>query len=155
MTEPGQPDGMTSDPATYPGYRFPAEIISHAVWLYHVFSLSLRDVELILAERGITVTHESIRNWCRKFGSEFARKLRRRRPKPGDTWHLDEVFLRINGVLHYLWRAVDQHGVVLDILVQDRRNGSAAKRFFNRLLAGLKYKPRQLVTDGLKSYGVA
>ena len=152
---PGQSEGMTSDRATYPGYRFPAEIISHAVWLYHVFSLSLRDVELILAERGITVTHESIRNWCRKFGSQFAAKLRRRRPKPGDTWHLDEVFLRINGVLHYLWRAVDQHGVVLDILVQDRRNGSAAKRFFKRLLAGLKYKPRRLVTDGLKSYGVA
>jgi Binding-protein-dependent transport system inner membrane component len=85
MTEPGQSDGMTSDLASYPGYRFPAEIISHAVWLYHVFSLSLRDVELILAERGITVTHESIRSWCRKFGSEFARKLRRRRPKPGDT----------------------------------------------------------------------
>jgi putative transposase len=155
MTKPGQSDGMTSDPATYPGYRFPAEIISHAVWLYHVFSLSLRDVELIMAERGITVTHESIRNWCRKFGSELAAKLRRRRPKPGDTWHLDEVFLRINGVLHYLWRAVDQHGVVLDILVQDRRNGSAAKRFFKRLLAGLNYKPRRLVTDGLKSYGVA
>ena len=155
MTKPGQSDGMTSDPATYPGYRFPAKIIRHAVWLYHVFSLSLRDVELILAERGITVTHESIRNWCRKFGSDFAAKLRRRRPKPGDTWHLDEVFLRINGVLHYLWRAVDQHGVVLDILVQDRRNGSAAKRFFRRLLAGLKYKSRRLVTDGLKSYGVA
>jgi putative transposase len=146
---------MTPDPATYPGYRFPAEIISYAVWLYHVFGLSLRDVELILAERGITVTHESIRSWCRTFGSEFAAKLRRRRPKPGDTWHLDEVFLRINGVLHYLWRAVDQHGVVLDILVQDRRNGSAAKRFFRHLLAGLKYKPRRLVTDGLKSYGVA
>jgi putative transposase len=112
-------------------------------------------VELILAERGITVTHESIRSWCRKFGSEFTRKLRRRRPKPGDTWHLDEVFLRINGVLHYLWRAVDRHGVVLDILVQDRRNGSAAKRFFKRLLAGLKDKPRRLLTDGLKSYGVA
>jgi putative transposase len=82
-------------------------------------------------------------------------KLRRRRPKPGDTWHLDEVFLRINGVLHYLWRAVDQHGMVLDILVQDRRNGSAVKELFKRLLAGLKYKPRRLVTDGLKSYGVA
>jgi putative transposase len=145
---------MTSDPATYPGYRFPAEIISHAVWLYHVFSLRLRDVELILAERGITVTHESIRSWCRKFGSEFARK-RRRRPKPGDTWHLDEVLLRINGVLHYLWRAVDQHGVVLDIFVQDRRNGSAAKRFFRRLLAALNYKPRRLITGGPKSYGVA
>ena len=139
---------MTADCPTYPGYRFPAEIISHAVWLYHVFSLSLRDVELILAERGISVTHESIRNWGRKFGSEFAHRLRRRRPKPGDTWHLDEVFLRINGVLHYLWRAVDQHGVVLDILVQDRRNGSAAKRFFKRLLAGLKDRPRRLVTDG-------
>ena len=127
---------MTSELVTYPGYRFPAEIINHAVWLYHLFSLSLRDVELILAERGITVTHESIRNWCQKFGGDFARKLRRRRPKPGDTWHLDEVYLRINGELHYLWRAVDQHGVVLDILVQDRRNATAAKRFFKRLLAG-------------------
>ena len=146
---------MTSDPATYRGFRFLARIISHAVWLYPVFSLSLRDVELILAERGITVTHESIRCGCRKFGLEFATKLRRRRPKPGDTWHLDEVFLRINGVLHDLWRAVDQHGVVLDILVQDRRNGSVATRFCKRLLAGLKYKPRRLVTDGLKSYGVA
>ena len=108
---------MTPEPATYPGHRFPAEIISHAVWLYHVFSLSLRDVELILAERGVTVSHEAIRQWCLKFGADFARKLRRRRPRPGDTWHMDEVFLRINGELHYLWRAVDQHGVVLDILV--------------------------------------
>src|SRR3712207_1428405 len=146
---------MTPDAATYPGHRFPAEIISHAVWLYHLFSLSLRDVELILAERGITVTHESIRQWGLKFGGDFARKLRRRRPKPGDTWHMDEVFIRINGVLHYLWRAVDQHGVVLDILVQDRRNATAAKRFFKRLLAGLKYKPRRIITDGLRSYGVA
>ncbi|HJS84420.1 MAG TPA: IS6 family transposase [Acetobacteraceae bacterium] len=146
---------MTADLATYPGYRFPSEIISHAVWLYHVFSLSLRDVELILAERGITVTHESIRHWCQKFGRGFARKLRRRRPKPGDTWRLDEVYLRINGILHYLWRAVDQHGVVLDTLVQDRRNATAAKRFFKRLLTGLKYKPRKIVIDGLRSYGVA
>jgi putative transposase len=146
---------MTLEFLTYPGYRFPTEIIDHAVWLYHVFSLSLRDVELILAERGITVTYERIRQWCHRFGAEFARKLRRRRPKPGDTWHLDEVYLRINGVLHYLWRAVDQRGVVLDILVQDRRNATAAKRFFKRLLAGLKYKPRKIVTDGLRSYGVA
>ena len=146
---------MTPELATYPGYRFPAEIISHAVWLYHVFSLSLRDVELILAERGIGVTHESIRNWCLTFGGTFARKLRRRRPKPGDTWHVDEVFLKINGVLHYLWRAVDQLGVVLDILVQSRRNATAAKRFFKRLLAGLKFKPSRIVTDGLRSYGVA
>ena len=85
---------MPQDLATYPGHRFPAEIISHAVWLYHVFSLSLRDVELLLAERGITVTHESVRQWCRKFGGDFAAKLRRRRPKPGDTWHMDEVFIR-------------------------------------------------------------
>jgi putative transposase len=146
---------MTPEPATYHRHRFPAEIISHAVWLYHVFSLSLRDVELILAERGIAVTHESVRRWCLKFGRGFAEKLRRRRPRPGDTWHLDEVYLRINGVLHYLWRAVDQHGVVLDILVQGRRNATAAKRFFKRLLAGLKYKPKRIVTDGLRSYGAA
>ena len=146
---------MSPEPATHPGYRFPADIISHAVWLYHVFGLSVRDVELILAERGIDVTHESVRWWCLRFGADLASKLRRRRPRPGDTWHLDEVFLRINGVLHYLWRAVDQNGVVLDILVQDRRNASAAKRFFKRLLAGLKHKPRRLVTDGLRSHGVA
>ena len=120
-----------------------------------MFSLSLRDIELILAERGVSVTHESIRGWCGKFGAEFAKRLRRRRPRPGDVWHLDEVFIRINGELHYLWRAVDQHGVVLDILVQDRRNATAAKRFFKRLLRGLQYKPRRLVTDGLRSYGVA
>ena len=141
---------MTDDPASYPRHRFPAEIISHAVWLYHVFSLSLRVVELILAERGVLVTHESIR-----LSAEFAGRLQRRRPRPGDTWHLDEVFIRIRGVQHYLWRAVDQHGVVLDILVQERRNGTAAKRFFKHLLGGLGYKPRRLVTDGLRSYGVA
>jgi putative transposase len=133
---------MMPEPTTYPGYRFPAEIISHALWLYHVFSLSPRDVELILAERGIGVTHESIRQWCLKFGADFARKLRRRRPRPGDTWHLDEVYLRINGVLHYLWRAVDQHGVVLDILVQDRRNATAAKRFFK-----VSIRPRPRVAE--------
>jgi putative transposase len=151
----GQAGEMTPEFITYPGYRFPAEIIGHAVWLYHLFSLSLRDVELILAERGVTVSYKSIPQWCQRFGAEFARKLRRRRPKPGDVWHVDEVYLRINGVLHYLWRAVDQHGVVLDILVQERRNATAAKRFFKRLLAGLKYKPRKIVTNGLRSYGVA
>ena len=146
---------MTPEPATYPGHRFPPEIISHAVWLHYVFSLSLRDVELLLAGRGITVTHENIRQWGLKFGADFACKLRKRRPRPGDTWHMDEVHIRIRGQLHYLWRAVDQHGVVLDILVQDRRNATAAKRFFKRLLAGLKFKPRRIVTDGLRSYGVA
>ena len=108
------------------------------MWLYHVFSLSLRDVELILAERGIVVTHERIRHWCLKFGANFAGRLRRRRPKPGNTWHLDEMFIRIRGVMNYLWRAVDQHGIVLDILVQDRRNRAAANRFFNHLLHGIR-----------------
>ncbi len=136
-------------------YRFLAEIISHPVWLYHVFSLSLRDVELILAERGITVTHESIRQWTLKIGADIARRLRKRRARPGDTWHMDEVFIRLNGTLHYLWRAVDGNGVVLDILVQDRRNATASKRFFKRLLAGLNYKPKRIITDGLRSYGVA
>jgi putative transposase len=93
---------MTPEPATYPAYRFPAEVICHAVWLYHVFSLSLRDVELILAERGIVVTHESIRQWCRTFGTDITRRLRKRRPRPGDTWHMDEVFIRIRGELLYL-----------------------------------------------------
>ena len=95
------------EPGLYHRHRFPAEIISHAVWLYHVFGLSLRDVELILAERGVVVTHESIRAWGKKFAAECAKRLRRRRPRPGDTWHLDEVFIRVRGVLHYLGRAVD------------------------------------------------
>ncbi len=146
---------MTPEPATYPGYRFPVAITSHAVWLYHCFSLRLRDVELILAERGVIVTRESVRQWCIRFGADLAHRLRRRRPRPGDTWHLDEVFLRINGVLHYLWRAVDQSGVVLDILVQERRNAAAAKRFCKRLLVRLRFRPRRIITDGLKSYGVA
>jgi putative transposase len=146
---------MTPEPGLYHRHRFPAEIIGHAMWLYHGFSLSLRDVELILAERGVVVTHESLRNWCQKFGAEFARRLRRRRPRPGDTWHLDEVFIWIRGGLHHLWRAVDQHGVVLDIPVQEKRDDVAAKRFFRRLLTGLQYKPKRLITDGLRSYGVA
>ena len=143
------------EPRSHHRHRFPAEIISHAVWLCHVFSLSLRDVELILAERGVAATHESIRAWCKKFGAGLAKRLRRRQPRPGDTWHLDEVFVRLNGVLHYLWRAVDQHGIVLDTRVQEKRDGAAAKRFFRRLLKGLQHKPKRLVTDGLRSYGVA
>ena len=146
---------MSQRPDTPHGHRFPKEIISHAVWLYHVFSLSLRDVELLPAERGVIVSYETIRRWCLRFSQSFADKLRRRRPKPGDTWHLDEMFLRINGELHYLWRAVDQCGVVLDILVKDRHDTTAAKRFFKRLLHGLKNKPRRIVTDGLGSYGAA
>ena len=128
MRRLGQAGGMPSEPTTYPGYRFPAEVIQHATGLYHLFSLSLRDLELILAERGVMVSHESIRRWCLRFGADFAAKLRKRRPGTGDTWHMDEVYLKINGELLYLWRAVDQHGVVLDILVQERRNATAANR---------------------------
>ena len=125
------------------------------MWLYHCFSLSLREVELILAQRGIIVSYESIRAWGLRFGQGFANSLKRRRPRPGDKWHLDEVFIRIRGKLHYLWRAVDQHGTVLDILVQSRRNAKAVKRFFRKLLKGLQYVPRVIVTDKLRSYGAA
>jgi putative transposase len=151
----GETCGMK--PPSDPHYRhhFPAAIISRAVWLYHVFCVSLRDVELLLAERGIVVSYETVRRWCEKFGRCFADSLRRRRPRPGDKWHVDEVFIRIQGVQHYLWRAVDQDGVTLDILVQERRNGNAAKRFFKRLLKGLQYVPRVIITDKLRSYGVA
>ena len=146
---------MKKPPDPHHRHRFPADLISHAVWLYHVFSLSFRDVELLLAERGVIVSYESVRRWCLKFGSAFADNLRRRRPRPGDKWHLDEVFIRVQGELRYLWRAVDQNGVVLGILVQSRRDGAAAKRFLKRLLKGLQYSPRVLITDKLKSYGVA
>jgi putative transposase len=151
----GKYGAMKKPPDPRYRHRFPADLIRHAVWLYHVVSLSFRDVELLLAERGVLVPHESIRRWCLKFGASFANKLRRRRPKPGDKSHLDEVFIRIQGELHYLRRAVDQNGIVLDILVQTRRNAGAAKRFFKRLLKGLQHVPRVLVTDQLKSYAVA
>ncbi len=105
--------------------------------------------------RGVVVSYETIRRWCAKFGQAYANQLRRRRPRPGDKWHLDEVFIRINGTIHYLWRAVDQHGNVLDILVQPRRDAKAAKKFFRRLLKGSRYVPRVLVTDKLASYGAA
>ena len=105
----------------YCGYRFPREIISLCVWLYHRFSLSFRDVEELLAKRGIVVSYETIRQWCRKFGPEYARRLKRRQGRLGDIWHLDEVFVKIRGERHYLWRAVDQDGHVIDILVQRHR----------------------------------
>ncbi len=141
--------------APYKGHRFPQEIISHAVWLYFRFSLSYRDVEELLAERGIIVTYETVRQWCLKFGQTYANQLRRRRAKPGDKWYLDEVFLKINGKISYLWRAVDQNGNVLDILVQSRRNKAAAKKFFRKLLKGCEYVPRVLITDKLGSYEAA
>ena len=147
--------GMTMASSSYRGFRFPAEVIQHAVWLYHCFSLSLRGGELILAVRGVVVSYESIREWGLRFGRLFANTLKRHRPKPGDKWHLDEMSLRIWGKLHYLWRAVSQHGHVLDIMVQSRRNARAAQRFFRKLLRGLQYIPRVLVTDKLRSYAAA
>jgi transposase-like protein len=146
---------MKPPPDPHYRHRFPAEIIRHAVWLYHVFCLSLRHVELLLAERGVVVSYETVRRWYKKFGASFADRLRRRRPRPGDKWHMVEVFIRIRGVQHYLWRAVDQDGVVLDILVQARHDANAAKRFFKQLLRGLQYVPRVIVTDKVRSYGVA
>ena len=139
----------------YKGHRLPVEIISYCVWLYHWFPLSLRDVEQMMAQRGVSVSYDTIHQWCRKFGQTYANDLRRRRPRPGDKWHLDEVFVKINGKAHYVWRAVGQHGNVLDILVTSRRDTKAATRFFRKLLTGLEYAPRVLVTDKLASYGVA
>ncbi len=152
-----QDDGMYTLPATkkLKNHRYPVEIISHAVWLYFRFRLSFRDVEELLFERGVAVTYETIRKWCRKFGQPYANQLRRRRPRPGDKWHLDEMFLTIKGKHHYLWRAVDQDGHVLDILVQKRRDKRAAKKFFRKLLKGLTYVPRVIITDKLKSYEAA
>jgi len=139
----------------YAGYRYPAELISYAVWLYFRFPLSLRMVEEMLAARGISVTYETIRQWGLKFGREFANRLRRRVPRRGDKWHLDEVALSIAGKKHWLWRAVDQEGFVLDVLVQSRRDKKAAKRLLCKLLKKQRRVPRVLITDKLKSYAVA
>lgn len=140
---------------TYKRHRFAPEIISYAVWLYFRFNLSHRDVEDLLAERGIVVSYEAIRLWCIKFGSKCSRRLRLNHSGFGDTFYLDEVFIRIGGEQHYLWRAVDQDGEVVDVFLQRRRNGVAAKRFFKRLLKSHQCEPRKIVTDKLRSYGVA
>ena len=139
----------------YLRHRFPSDIISHAVWLYHRYCLSFRDVEDLLAERGIIVSYETIRQWCAKFGPDYARRLKRRQGRLGDTWFLDEVFITINGQRQYLWRAVDQGGDLIDLLVQSRRDGRAARRFFRRLLKSQRQEPSRLVTDKLGSYQVA
>ena len=143
--------GMNS----YKRHRFPPNIISYAVWLYFRFNLSHRDIEDLLAQRGILVSYESIRLWCIKFGRIYARRLKRRHHGYGDTFYIDEVFVKINGKQHYLWRAVDQEGEVIDVFLQSRRDGAAAKRFFKRLLRGQGGAPREIVTDKLRSYGVA
>ena len=146
---------MNARNARYRRHRFPPEIISYSVWAYHRFALSFRDVEELLAERGIIVSYESIRRWCRKFGPRYQRSLKRREGQLGDHWYADEVFVTIQGQIHYLWRAVDQDGTVLDILVQRRRDAKAAKRFFRKVLRGQGEAPRRLFTDKLGSYRVA
>ena len=139
----------------YKRHRFPSEIIQYAVWLYYRFNLSHRDIEEILAERGIIVTRESVRLWCNKFGPCFAKRLKRNHQGYGDTFFIDEVFVKINGKQRYLWRAVDQDGEVIGVFIQSRRDGAAARRFFKRLLKVKRGKPRRIVTDKLRSYGVA
>ena len=139
----------------YKRYRFPSEIIQYAVWLYYRFNLSHRDIEDLLAERGVNVTYEAIRLWCIKFGPKYASRLKRKHRGYGDTFFIDEVFVRIDGKQHYLWRAVDQDGEVVDVFLQKRRDGAAAKRFFKRLLKTHQDEPRKIITDKLRSYGVA
>jgi putative transposase len=146
---------MTLRAPFYSGYRFPSALISYAVWLYFRFPLSLRMVEEMLAARGVSVTYETIRQWGLKFGREFANRIRRRAPRRGDKWHLDEVVITIAGKKHWLWRAVDQDGFVLDVLVQSRRDKKAAKRLLRKLLKKQERAPRVLITDKLKSYAAA
>ena len=140
---------------TYKRHRFPPDIISYAVWLYYRFNLSHRDVEDLLAERGIIVSREAIRLWCIKFGALYAQRLKRRHRGYGDTFYIDDVFVKINGKQYYLWRAVDQDGEVVDVYLQAKRDGAAAKRFFRRLLKSSGSEPRRIVTDKLRSYPVA
>src|SRR3954470_479487 len=140
---------------SYAGHRFPAEVISYAVWLYFRFPLSLRMVEEMLAARGILVSYETVRQWARKFGQDFANRIRRRLPTAGDKWQLDEVVLKIAGKKHWLWRAVDQDGIVLDILVQSRRDKRATKRLLRKLLKRKCRPPRVLITDKLANYDAA
>ena len=140
---------------TYKRHRYPPDIISYAVWLYYRFNLSHRDIEDLLAQRGITVSREAIRLWCIKFGAIYSRRLKRKHRGYGDTFYIDEVFVKINGKQHYLWRAVDQDGEVVDVYLQAKRDGAAAKRFFKRLLRSHGSEPRKIVTDKLRSYNVA
>lgn len=139
----------------YARHRFSPAIIQHAVWLYFRFALSYRDVEDMLAERGIDVSYETVRRWVLKFGRIYAQQIRRRRPRPSDQWHLDEVFLKIGGEIVYLWRAVDDEGEVLDILVQSKREKKAALKLLRKLLKRQGYVPNAIVTDRLRSYGAA
>ncbi len=144
----------TSSPS-YRQHRYPAEIIAHCVRLYYRFPLSYRGVKELMFERGVVVSYETIRRWCQKFGPAFAAGIRRRRPQPKDKWHLDEVQIKMQGKTYYLWRAVDADGLVLDILVQERRTQEAAEAFVRRLVEGYPDALRVAVTDKLGSYGPA
>src|SRR5215831_10669076 len=146
---------MRNSRSRYHGHRFPPQIISYAVWVYHRFCMSFRDVEDLLAERGILVSYEAVRRWCQKFAADYARRLRKPQGRLGDSWHVDELFVRINGQQQYLWRAVDQDGDVIDILLQPHRDRRAAERFLRRLVRGQGREPFRIVTDKLKSYGAA
>src|SRR5271170_7835000 len=140
---------------SYAGYRFPPEVIHQAIWLYLRFTLSFRDVEDLLAERGIVVSYETVRRWVNHFGPMVAAHLRNRRPKPHSPWHLDEVYLKIDSRMVYLWRAVDAEGEVLEVLVQSKRNKHAALKLMRKLLKKYAFIPERLVTDDLRSYGAA
>ncbi|MEV5433995.1 IS6 family transposase [Streptomyces sp. NPDC052701] len=140
---------------SYGGHRYPVEVISRCVWWYFRFPLSSREVEELMLQRGVIVSHETVRRWCLKFGQVYADGPCRRRPRPGDEWHLDEVFIKVSGELKYLWRAVDADGDVLDILAQSRRDRAAARRFFRRLTKKTRAVPRVVVTDKLRSCGAA
>ena len=140
---------------SYSGYRFPPEIIQRSIWLYLRFTLSLRDVEDLLAERGITVSYETVRRWVNHFGPMIASGLRKRRPRPHSTWHLDEVYLKIDGRMVYLWRAVDAEGEILDVMVQAKRDKHAALKLMRKLLKKYGFVPNLLITDDLRSYGAA
>ena len=146
---------MRTDKISYSGYRFPPEIIQQAIWLYLRFTLSLRDVEDLLAERGVAVSYETVRRWVNYFGPMIATDLRKRRLKPHTTWHLDEVYLKIDGRMVYLWRAVGAEGEVLDVLVQSNRNKHAALKLMRKLLKKYAFVPARLVTDDLRSYSAA
>jgi putative transposase len=139
----------------YRRHRFPIEVVEQCVWLHFRFALSYRNIEEMMAKRGVPVTYETVREWCHKFGSPYAARLKKKRTRFGAKWHLDEVFIKMNGIQHYLWRAVDQNGAVIDILVQPRRDRWAALRFFRKLLHTAERAPRVIITDKLRSYTAA
>ena len=146
---------MTHTSPTYKNHRFPIEFVARAIWLYYRFNVSLRDVEELMLERGVVVSYETIRRWCRKHGADYIRRLHRKPPSQNDVWHLDELVVRINGRKCWLWRAVDQDGYVLDEIVQMRRNTKAARRLLIRLLKKQGLAPKRMITDKLRSYGAA